>query len=323
LIISKEPDRNVAVTGSHIKLLALRPSSDKLMMNNKDKDKDKDKKENKIGLIKEVLLSIFSVPAAIGVIDKLDDRLKLQEHLEKAVLNYRTISNDFWFFVEKVIGIDIPFKTEALTFILLLLLPALIGVITADRSKWNYSKQIDGYSFKKATRDVWKFRNQRDNQWTILSIIAIFFYGFILNVFYYLFVYFYLSLVVIFGMWFMFTIVRVLKIAFLIIIGRFASGIQQLKNDIELYFYLILVFIIIVLLTQLDMINSNKISSVYDMFFGAILAIAIFFGSYATLRMRLRTPAYTLLWASGIFIINWAATTLSPAIDLYFNNIGM
>ena len=78
---------------------------------------------------------MFSAPAALSILAKLDDRLDFRPILERIVLNFKKFSEEFWHYIGLLIEIDLGFISNYLSFLALSIFPVLISLRLAKNNK--------------------------------------------------------------------------------------------------------------------------------------------------------------------------------------------
>lgn len=79
-----------------------------------------------VKIAKEIVSVTFCIPAAVGIISKLEPRLNLGPFLEDLILDYRRLTGLFWQYVKAQLGVKFHLESDFLSFVLLTFMPVIL-----------------------------------------------------------------------------------------------------------------------------------------------------------------------------------------------------
>ncbi|SDF07720.1 hypothetical protein SAMN05421720_13012 [Rhodospira trueperi] len=71
---------------------------------------------------------MFSAPAGLSILAKLDERLDFLPLVERIILKFKTFSMAFWSFISSIINVDLTFVNVYLSFLALSFIPVILSV---------------------------------------------------------------------------------------------------------------------------------------------------------------------------------------------------
>jgi hypothetical protein len=276
--------------------------------------------------IKQCFKVMFATPAAIGLLEKMHTDLELQPILYKIILHYREVSSDFWVLFEKLIGFTIPIEKDFLTFAVLIFVPVLANRIYSILPTNN--EPLPNVPWPDIWYRTWKEKSKIENKWTLLSIASLVYFIFVFAMSYYV-------QAVIVGLFTSWILVGIFSLLWAVLVSIFKLIKLRVKESVKNLFNidrLLLSIAIILFIFITYMINKIDIAqpvnddgfalSVMDAIpDGLLLFNILLFGTILILKYKLRSPAYTMLWTSGIWIVNYTMVKIIPWIEEYAKSL--
>lgn len=253
------------------------------------------------GIFKEVLAITFATPASAGVLQSLDDRIRLGEILQRVVLNYNVVVDSLWTEFTNLLPFDWPLDQKLSIFSLFITCQIMGGIILAR--------------FRSDALDS-------RNTWGSISFLFLGFFTWVFaipgNVVEAGFLFDLLS----------FLIILALLVVFLI------SVIPKIKNVAGLGIVLLLSLVALALIYSYRAGPIKLINGVMgqptngslvdwraamEQFAFAAYIVAL---SLVCVRKNLRGPAYVGLWSIGVISINWLAIHVFLPVVGWLESIG-
>ena len=273
-----------------------------------------DEKKARQSRLVEILTLTFATPATLSILAKLDKRLDFAPLLERAVINFKSVSLYAWKQLEDLTGIIFTEYYEILTFSLLLLLPTLYRTVSlyliyrGDQS--HRVMHISGYGDLPAH---FSYFAERRNEDTLLVVSS---FCFIV----------YLS--VIFDLFSLFFPAFVLMVSLTILSSCW--GFLEKKFKLENFDdYAVPVFSVIPVLALVMIMSSDTFPEEFTFAAVSIYLVAAFANLAVItipflfvsliLNFGAKNVAYVGFWFVGILILNWVAVTGVPAVEAFLD----